>query len=135
MSHRRHYVSSYCPINITDHMDEYHTRCQVLPESETVPGPPRELLWLPTPACEGVHDNPSVQEFVKNTQALRVINSFCKGPAKGNCRGGHNGDLVEKENSTEPLPKRPRRKSSTSKPLGIYCNDTTRLCVSPTVLQ
>ena len=36
----------------------------------------------------GVHDNPNVQEFVKNTQALRVINSFCKGPSQGNCRGG-----------------------------------------------
>lgn len=68
----------------------------------------------------GVHDNPSIQEFVKNTQALRVINSFCKGPAKGNCRGGHSGDPVEKENLTESLPKRPRRKSSTVKPLGLY---------------
>ena len=36
----------------------------------------------------GVHDNPNVQEFVKNTQALRVINFFCKGPSRGNCRGG-----------------------------------------------
>ncbi len=35
----------------------------------------------------GVHD-PNVEEFTKNTQALRVINSFCKGPARGNCRGG-----------------------------------------------
>ena len=68
----------------------------------------------------GVHDNPSVQEFVKNTQAPRVINSFCKGPAKGNCQGGYSGDPVEKENSTELLPKCPRRKSSTSKPLGLY---------------
>ena len=30
----------------------------------------------------------NVQEFVKNTQALRVINSFCPGPFQGNCRGG-----------------------------------------------
>ena len=67
----------------------------------------------------GVHDNPNVQEFMKNTQALRVINSFCKGPAKGNCRGG-NSDPVEKENLTQPLPKRPRHTTSSSKPLGLY---------------
>ena len=35
--------------------------------------------------CGGTHDNPSVQEFQKNMQALRVINSFARGPAKGNC--------------------------------------------------
>ena len=68
----------------------------------------------------GVHDNPNVQEFIKNTQALSVINSFCKEPAKGNCRGSRNDSSLEKENAAEPLPKRPRRKSSTSKPLGLY---------------
>lgn len=53
----------------------------------------------------GVHDNPNAQEFAKNTQALRVINSFCKGPTRGNCRGGmHDQD---KQND-EPLPKRKR---------------------------
>ena len=31
----------------------------------------------------GVHDNPNVQEFTGNTQALRVINSFCR-PTRGN---------------------------------------------------
>ena len=54
----------------------------------------------------GTHDNPNVQEFQKNMQALRVINSFAKGPAKGNCRG-FSGDYAEidmqKEN--KPLPK------------------------------
>ena len=28
--------------------------------------------------CGGVHDNPNVQKFTKNTQALRVINLFCQ---------------------------------------------------------
>ena len=64
----------------------------------------------------GVHDNPNVQEFTKNTQALRVINSMAKGPLKGNCRGGH--EDTGKENHVEPLPKRPRKKSN--KPLGLY---------------
>ena len=66
----------------------------------------------------GVHDNPNVLEFTKNTQALRVINHFCKGPVKGNCRGGHSESL-DKENFNEPLPKRPRQ-SSSRKHLGLY---------------
>lgn len=35
----------------------------------------------------GTHNNPNMQEFQKNMEALRVINSFARGPAKGNCRG------------------------------------------------
>ena len=54
----------------------------------------------------GTHDNPNVQEFIHNTQALRVINSFCKGPARGNCRGST--AALDKENDGGPLPKRPR---------------------------
>ena len=56
----------------------------------------------------GTHDNPNVSEFLHNTQALRVINSSCKDPARGNCRGGSKRGLdLEQEN--RPLPKRPRR--------------------------
>ena len=44
------------------------------------------------------HDNPSVQEFCKNTtQALRVINAFCRGPVKGNCRTLKRPADLEKE--------------------------------------
>ena len=56
----------------------------------------------------GTHDNPSVNEFQKNMQALRVINSFARGPAaKGNCRG-FDGDYTEVDTQKEnkPLPKR-----------------------------
>ena len=62
----------------------------------------------------GVHDNPSSREFMKNTQALRVVNGLVA-PKKGNCHGGeldHN-----KENVCEPLPK--RRRQTQSKPLGL----------------
>ena len=52
------------------------------------------------------HDNPNAQEFMKNTQALRVVNSVARAPLRGNCRGGSQ-DKVDKENC-EPLPKRPR---------------------------
>ena len=46
----------------------------------------------------GRHENPNVLEFSRNTQALRVIDSFCTGMVKGNCRG-HTSSLVsDKEN-------------------------------------
>ena len=51
----------------------------------------------------GVHDNPNVAEFSKNTQALRVINSFCHVGSKGNCRGGN---VEMPDENVEPLPKR-----------------------------
>ena len=41
----------------------------------------------------GAHDNPTVAEFEKNIQALRVINSFARGPATGNCRGFSNESI------------------------------------------
>ena len=48
----------------------------------------------------GAHDNPSVLEFCPNTQALRVVNSFCRDLGKGNCRGNKmDEDLdIDKEN-------------------------------------
>lgn len=47
----------------------------------------------------GAHDNPTAAEFQKNMQALRVINSFARGPSKGNCRGfSTDCTLTEKEN-------------------------------------
>lgn len=35
----------------------------------------------------GTSDNPTIAQFYDNTQALRVINNFCRGPVRGNCRG------------------------------------------------
>ena len=56
----------------------------------------------------GVHDNPNVAEFAKNTQAIRVVNSCCQGKVKrGNCRGGDAELPME-----PPMPKRHRRQSS-----------------------
>lgn len=56
----------------------------------------------------GTSDNPSVAEFIKNTQALRVVDSFCRGPVRGNCRK-RKGSVthVDKENIV-PLAKRPK---------------------------
>lgn len=53
----------------------------------------------------GVHDNPNCSEFMKNTQALRVINGL-QAPSKGNCRGGDIDSC--KENWCTKLPKRKR---------------------------
>ena len=52
----------------------------------------------------GTHDNPSVAEFVHNTQKLRVINSFCRGSVLGNCRGDNTPANFDKEN--RPIAKR-----------------------------
>ena len=61
--------------------------------------------------CGGTHDNPNLQEFQKNMQTLRVVNSFVKGPIKGNCRGLKDMDELKHTDAlTQPLPKRQRRK-------------------------
>ena len=52
-----------------------------------------------------VNENPSVVEFLRNTQALRVIGTTCSN-VRGNCRGGA---VVEDAVLSEPLPKRARK--------------------------
>ena len=54
-------------------------------------------------------ENPSVDQFCKNTQALRVINSVCAHVPRGNCRGRHNVLDIKKE--SKALPKRRRQRS------------------------
>ena len=55
----------------------------------------------------GVNENPTVKEFCKNTQALRVINSACQNVSRGNCRGNR-GQSIDWEKENTPLPKRRR---------------------------
>ena len=66
------------------------------------------------------HDNPNAQEFLKNTQALRVVNGFCRDVARGN----KETKLGMKDNT--PLPNR-------KLPPGLlYCTNFTDildLCV------
>lgn len=60
----------------------------------------------------GMHDNPSVKEFQQNTQSLRVVNSFCREVAKGNCRGnGRKRRYIMDKSDSIPLPKRQKSKS------------------------
>jgi hypothetical protein len=49
--------------------------------------------------------NPNVMEFIRNTQALRVVNGICRN-IRGNCRGSNNEAISIY--TSEPLPKRKR---------------------------
>ena len=64
---------------------------------------------LSTLVCErgGTHENPTVQEFYKNTQALWVVNTYCAS-VRGNCRGVRDSESAIEEKENTPLPKRKR---------------------------
>ena len=51
-----------------------------------------------------VNENPNAKEFMKNTQALRVINGMCPRVSHGNCRG----NTEEQTFDMTPLRKRSR---------------------------
>ena len=57
-------------------------------------------------------ENPNVQQFCKNTQALRVMNSVCGNVPKGNCRGRKQSDDIQENKA---LPKRRRNRKQTLK--------------------
>lgn len=48
------------------------------------------------------NENPTAQEFIKNTQALRVVHGVCR-DVKGNCRGDKRSNIPL---PSDPLPKR-----------------------------
>ena len=50
-------------------------------------------------------EHPCTTEFLRNTQALRVISNTCKG-IRGNCLGGA---IIKDQTYSEPLPKRQRK--------------------------
>ena len=54
----------------------------------------------------GTGDDPTVAEFVKNTNALRVIDTVCGNVSvsRGNCRG--NKESIDDEKENTPLCKR-----------------------------
>ena len=61
----------------------------------------------------GTSDNPSVQEFFKNTAALRVVNSFCRNSVRGNCRGSNQGERshsVLSQQELTPIPRATKRR-------------------------
>ena len=58
----------------------------------------------------GTHENPNASQFLKNTQALRVINTTC-GAIRGNCRGdkGKQKRVAVENLENTPLSKRKRK--------------------------
>ena len=54
----------------------------------------------------GTSDNPNAVEFTKNTQALRVVDTFCRGPVKSNCRKRKPNDTQIGQENEAPLAKR-----------------------------
>ena len=48
-----------------------------------------------------VNENPNVQEFQKNSQALRVVQA-CTLSVRGNCRGNVDVDVAEHASSAPP---------------------------------
>ena len=57
----------------------------------------------------GTSDNPSAQEYYRNTQAL--VNLFCRGPVKGNCRGSQDVNRdIDSENTLPPKRHASRKK-------------------------
>ena len=61
-----------------------------------------------------VNENPTVTEFCKNTQKLRVINSVCLDSVKGNCWGKKGTEPIDMEKENRPLPRRKYTKSNKS---------------------
>ena len=55
-----------------------------------------------------VHENPSVSDFIQNTQALRVANVFARDTVKGNCRGSNKQKRTHllEDTDEQPIPKR-----------------------------
>ena len=68
-----------------------------------------------------VNDNPNVAEFVKNTQAIRVIGSFCQNPKYGTCRGNNS---EQSEDVHVSLPKRRRIRGTKSSSANQELDDT-----------
>ena len=55
---------------------------------------PLEKLFRQQRQRGRVNENPNSQDFFKNTQALRVVNSVCNN-IKGNCRGNKDITTIE----------------------------------------
>ena len=56
-------------------------------------------------------DNPTVNEFYYNTQALRVVDSFCRGPVRGNCWAQGSSVNLKRKRSDDMTPLRRRKRS------------------------
>ena len=62
----------------------------------------------------GTSNNPTVAEFCKNTQALRIVNSLCTDVKRGNSRGKRLSSYADGPRKEEPLAKRRRSRARNS---------------------
>ena len=60
-----------------------------------------------------VNQNPTVLEFIKNTETFRVISSIWIDDIVGNCRG-HKSNETDLHAAMQPLRKRPRRRHNSN---------------------
>ncbi len=73
--------------------------------SEKLCQDPLESFFGKQRAAGGRNDNPTVQDFCKNTVSLRVQGSAALDPIRGNCKRQLNYNPVD----DTPLPKQPRK--------------------------
>lgn len=78
--------------------------------SEKLSQDPLEQCFVCQRQRGSTSENPTVAEFCKNTQALRIINNVCGEVSKGNCRGSKRSGYLAQSSFEEnsPLPKRRR---------------------------
>ena len=86
-----------------DHSSPTEVWVKVFP-SEKVSQDPIEKFFGCQRQRGRVNENPNAQEFLKNTQALRVINGMCPSVTRGNCRG----NTEQQKLDATPLHKRSR---------------------------
>ncbi len=82
--------------------------------SERISQDPLEKFFGRQRQRGGVNENPTIAQFLKGNQALRVINSIDLDITRGNTRGSNQSSLPGQENA-KPLPKRQKKKSK-----GVY---------------
>ena len=58
----------------------------------------------------GTSDNPTAKDFYNNTQALRVVDSFCCGPVRGNYTGSSTSTSNMKRKRSDDMTPLTRRK-------------------------
>lgn len=76
------------------------------------------------------HDNTTVNDFERNTQALRVVDSFCRASVKSNCRG--NEELNSTDHEMYSLPKRKKKSKDNDQ---IRSTDDESLATPPTTMS
>lgn len=78
--------------------------------SEKISQDPLEKFFGMQRQRGATNENPNISQALKNTQALRVINTTCRHVTvkKGNTRGNDSTDAEQDENFNEPLKKRKR---------------------------